>query len=214
VHGAPTIVPEEQSLVHADREQDKSAITIGLQYSRHNPFNGSESALQTRKDNSFIQAENSSFCMYPDLHDEISKQLEANGLSVEFYGEGQREDTIRDSDTRISGTFTCPNQSCSVEGWSSGIVAISIQLFKHGRYNALVWHQRCRDCEAVGRLEVDVQAYTNRVVYRLGKWLGLKVAAPPYSGNILLDGPHRDELCEGCKNGHCKESRYLETSMA
>jgi hypothetical protein len=41
----------------------------------------------------------------------------------------------------------------------------------------------------VGALKVDVESYTDRVVYRLGKWLGLTVEVPDYSED---EGPpHR-----------------------
>ena len=144
--------------------------------------------------------------MYPDLHDEVSQRLEVKGLSVAFYEEGQPEDSIRDYDTNITGVFTCPKQSCRNERWESGIVAISIQLFKDGLYNALVWHQRCQNCKSIGKLELNVQAYTDRVAYRLGKWLGLKAPFPPFSPYVDTS-PHKEELCEGCKNGHCLHSK-------
>jgi hypothetical protein len=142
--------------------------------------------------------------MYPDLHDEVARQLDANGVSVEFYEEGKPEDSIRDYDTNIMGAFTCPNQSCLVQRWTSKRVAISIQLYDDEQYNAIVWHQRCQKCESMGSLELDLQSYIDRVVYRLGKWLGLQAPPPPFSGSI--EGPsHKRELCEGCKSGHCQE---------
>jgi hypothetical protein len=142
--------------------------------------------------------------MYPDLHDEISQRLAAEGLSVEFYKDGQSEDTIRDYDTNVMGAFTCPQVSCPVKKWTSKKIAISIQLFEDEEYNALVWHQRCQKCKCIGELEIDVQSYTDRVVDRLGNWLGLKVVAPPFSARVG-GPPHIQALCEGCKSGHCTE---------
>jgi hypothetical protein len=155
-------------------------------------------SLQTPTDDSL-------WTMYPDLHDSVSRCLEANGLSVDFYEEGEAENSLHDYDTNILGAFTCPNRSCQIKKWTSKKVAVSIRLFDNQQYNAAVWHQRCHKCECMGVLKLDEESYIERVVYRLRKWLGQKMVAPPWSRS--KDGPeHLVELCEGCKNGHCGHS--------
>ncbi|GAB7332364.1 hypothetical protein MBLNU13_g04186t1 [Cladosporium sp. NU13] len=173
----------------------------------------SDEALQGHTKSSHIQPENSPWSMHPDLHEEVSQHLEANGLSVEFYEEGELEDSIRNYDTNTMGAFTCPNQSCLVQRWTSKRISISIQLYEDEQYNAIVWHQRCRKCESMGSLELDVQSYTDRVVYRLGKWLGLQAPPPPFSGSIG-GPPHKRELCEGCKSNHCTHGDPLSMRTA
>jgi hypothetical protein len=145
--------------------------------------------------------------MHPDLHDEVSQRLQINGISLGFYEDGEPDDSIRDYDTYVMGAFTCPNQSCWIQRWTSKIIAISIQLYDDEKYNAIVWHQRCRKCQKIGNLELDVHSYTERVVYRLGKWFGLDAEVPPFSGNTE-NRPHRQKLCEGCKNGHCQRGQW------
>jgi hypothetical protein len=141
--------------------------------------------------------------MHPDLHDEVSQRLQINGISLGFYEDGEPENSIHEYDTYVMGAFACPNQSCRVQRWMSNKIAISIRLYDDEWYNAIVWHQRCKKCKIIGNLELDKQSYMDRVVYRLGKWFGLDAEAPPFSGNIG-NGPHRQALCEGCKNGHCE----------
>jgi DNA-directed RNA polymerase subunit M/transcription elongation factor TFIIS len=190
------------------RQQGSTRRAMIFPCSLCNQSFSSDNALQAHKQSSHTLPENSPWSMHPDLHDEVSQRLEANGLSVEFYEEGEIEDSIRDYDTNIMGAFTCPNQSCPVQRWTSKRVAISIQLYDDEQYNAIVWHQRCQECDSVGSLELDVQSYTDRVVYRLGKWLGLQAPPPPFSGSI--QGPaHKQELCEGCKSGHCQKGYPL-----
>ena len=163
----------------------------------------SDSALQMHTNDFHARLENSPWSMHPDLHDEVSQRLQTNRISLEFYEDGELDDSIRDYDTYVMGAFTCPNQSCRIQRWMSNKIAISIRLYDDERYNAIVWHQRCKKCKSIGNLELDVQSYMDRVVYRLGKWFGLDAEVPPFSGNIG-NGPHRQALCEGCKNGHCE----------
>lgn len=190
------------------RRQDSARRAMIFPCSLCNQSFSSDNALQAHKESSHTLPENSPWSMHPDLHDEVLQRLEANGLSVEFYEEGKIEDSIRDYDTNIMGAFTCPNHSCPVQRWTSKRVAISIQLYDDEQYNAMVWHQRCQECESMGSLELEVQSYTDRVVYRLGKWLGLRVPPPPFS--VSSDTPpHREDLCEGCKSGHCMQGAFM-----
>lgn len=188
------------------RKQDSIKQPIIFPCSQCNQSFCSDNALQAHTNIAHVQPENSPWSMHPDLHGEVSQRLEANGLSVEFYEEGEPEDSIRDYDTKVMGAFTCPNRSCRIQRWTSNLIGISIQLYEDEEYNAIVWHQRCQKCESMGILKLDVQSYVDRVVYRLGKWLGLDAAVPPYSGSIE-NRPHKQELCEGCKSGHCQRGK-------
>ena len=149
--------------------------------------------------------------MHPDLHDEVAQRLDGNGCSVavEFCEEGQTKASIHHHDTNVTGVFTCPEPSCLTKTWTSSRIGISIRMYERGLYNATVWHQRCRRCEGLGELQLDVEAYTDRVAYRLSKWMGLRVERPPYQRR-MLDQPHESTLCEGCKRGHCRIEREIE----
>ena len=70
-------------------------------------------------------------------------------------------------------------------------------------YNAVVFNQRCRDCNSLGNLTLDESSYVERVAYRLKKWAGVELQAPPYREK--KGPPHKSELCEGCKQGCCQE---------
>jgi hypothetical protein len=165
---------------------------------------GSQQAAPDFEVNLDVPVDDSSWSMFPNLHDEVSQQLEANGRSVTFHETDDFEKTIEDYDTFIMGAFTCPNTSCSTKKWTSKKIAISIHLYGGQLYNAAVWHQRCQKCKKIGKLKVDEEVYVQRVVYRLKKWLGVAVVAA-YHGQGPQGLPHRKELCEGCKNGHCED---------
>ena len=206
LHAIPVKVP----VGHPAVQPNQSALQQHNPIKRSTPFQcprcdrsfHSDDALQDHSKSSHVQPENSPWSMHPDLHEEVSQRLEADGLSVEFYEEGKPEDSIREYDTNIMGAFTCPDQSCRVQRWTSKKIAISIQLYNDEQYNAIVWHQRCRNCDSIGNLKVDVQAYVDRVVYRLSKWLGLHVQPPQFGEK--RGPPHIEELCEGCRSGHCQ----------
>jgi hypothetical protein len=85
-------------------------------------------------------------------------------------------------------------------------VAISIRGYPGSGYNALIFLQRCESCNRLGKLTLDNSSYVERVVYRLKKWAGVAVAQP-YYGGADRKRPHRSELCEGCKAGHCDFDR-------
>ncbi|EJT68021.1 hypothetical protein GGTG_14401 [Gaeumannomyces tritici R3-111a-1] len=50
-------------------------------------------------------------------------------------------------------------------------------------------------------------SYGERVAYWLKKWSGVRVQAPQRSQR-KNDKPHRSNLCEGCKAGHCKNGDW------
>ncbi|BCS17759.1 3CxxC-type zinc finger protein [Aspergillus puulaauensis] len=104
--------------------------------------------------------------------------------------------------TNVMGQFTCPNENCRKSGWSSKKIAIRIRMYPGRRYNARVYHQRCKKCERLGELELD-DSYAERVAYWLLKWNGVELEKPSHAGQSK--GPHNKKLCEGCKAGHCEE---------
>lgn len=55
-------------------------------------------------------------------------------------------------------------------------------------------------------------SYAERVAYRLLKWSGADQERPEYSGGSK--GPHRSELCEGCRAGHCVEDNQVDGLLA
>jgi hypothetical protein len=198
-HGSTTILTQSTQRLQAPHTK-----AIIFHCSQCDRSFRSMNALQAHKDNSLAHTDDSSWSMHPDLHHEVSQRLEADGLSVDFYEEGEFEDSVREYDTTIMGAFICPKQSCPMKKWTSMKIAISIHLYDKQLYNALVWHQRCQKCKNIGKLELNVGSYTDRVVYRLSKWLGLAVEVPHFTPHAR--GPsHVRELCEGCKSGHCPE---------
>jgi hypothetical protein len=100
------------------------------------------------------------------------------------------------------GQFTCHNPACTSRGWQSKQIAITIRMYPGEQYNARVYHQRCEACGTVSEPQLD-DSYAERVAYRIKIWCGVQMEAPPYSGESK--GPHKSDLCEGCKHGHCSK---------
>jgi hypothetical protein len=138
--------------------------------------------------------------MYPSRHDDVSQLLDESNIEAVFYNvDDQRCENSHD--TNIMGKFTCHNPKCATKGWSSKRIAMTIRLYSGGRYNARVYHQRCKACNQLSRPKLD-HSYADRVAYRLKKWSGVSVEPPPF-GRTNDDLPHESSLCEGCKAGHC-----------
>lgn len=142
--------------------------------------------------------------MYQALHDEVSTLLVEEDLHFEFQEDDNDTSHTRAHDTNIMGRFVCHNRGCKSSGWSSKMIAVTIRLYPGQKYNARVYHQRCKVCSWVSRPVLD-QSYAERIVYRIKKWNGVPVETPSKSDNSR--GPHNSELCEGCKAGHCSQSR-------
>ena len=215
----PTSVLDESPVVQPSDEGDFTTSTIMLQSPQGDQSFSGGSNSPTHRDSSRVCTEDSPWSMYPDLHADVLKRLAANGLLIDFCEEIRSENSIRDYDTNIMGVFSCSKLSCPVVDWKSRKVSISIRMYDNKQYNAIVWHQRCRDCKDLGDLELDAESYTERIAYRLGKWLGLRAEVPFFPMNERDDiDPHKKELCEGCKNGHCPERhrrrRSRKTSRA
>ncbi|PYH79590.1 hypothetical protein BO82DRAFT_419720 [Aspergillus uvarum CBS 121591] len=159
--------------------------------------------------------------MYPALHGKVQQRLADAGLAyLTFHPHDTDTGKVRDYDTTIMGRFVCRNRNCETGGWSSKAVAIRIRMYPDGKYNARVYHQRCRGCNALSRPFLNASSYAERVAYRLKKWHGILVTPPAYGG--ASQAPHNEELCEGCKAGHCfagkrwrgEDVEELSTAMA
>ena len=138
--------------------------------------------------------------MYPSLHSDVSNLLSEHSLFFQFYEKDDGKNCENEYDTNIMGRFTCRNPACSARTWSSKQIAITIRSYSGARYNARVYHQSCKGCGMPSKPYLDA-SYAERVAYRLKKWCGVQMDVPYFSGRS--NGPHRRDLCEGCKHGHC-----------
>ncbi|KAK2763326.1 hypothetical protein FQN54_009962 [Arachnomyces sp. PD_36] len=142
--------------------------------------------------------------LHPKLHEEVAQLLDEEGLQLDFFDTDDEKTNIQGWDTNVMGRFMCQNTGCRSNGWSSKKIAITIRMYPRQLYNARVYHQRCKNCNDVGRLVLDQACYAERVAYWLKKWNGIEVQRPDRSGQSK--GPHDSALCEGCKAGHCPNS--------
>lgn len=147
--------------------------------------------------------------MFPQLHDSVSEALVDHDLDFEFHETDDSAGATQEYDTNIMGRFVCNNQSCGTSGWSSKKVAITIRMYPGQEYNARVYFQRCKQCNALSEPILN-ETYAERVSYRLKRWRGIQVQPPPFSDAI--SGPHNSDLCEGCRAGHCSRSRIDDLS--
>lgn len=138
--------------------------------------------------------------MYPSLHRDVADLLEGDDIIFEYHHRDDEDNCISEYDTSIMGEFICRNSRCKLEAWPSKQIAITIREYSGQRYNARVYHQSCRRCRKPSKPDLD-NSYAERVAYRIKKWCGVEMEAPPFNGHS--DGPHRSDLCEGCKQGHC-----------
>lgn len=141
--------------------------------------------------------------MYQDLHDEVSSLLAEVDLHYQFFEEDDETKCTRMRDTNIMGRFVCNQRACKSKGWSSNKIAVTIRLYPEQKYNARVYHQRCKACSSLSRPVLD-QSYAERIVYWIKQWNGIRVERPPFSHERR--GPHNSQLCEGCRAGHCSQS--------
>lgn len=144
--------------------------------------------------------------LYPLLHDDVSRLLEVENLHFTFHN-ADVDNSIRTHHTNIMGRFSCHNQSCRSQGWFSMKIAIIIRMYSGERYNARVYHQRCKLCNSLSKPTLD-DSYAERVAYRLKKWSGIQMEQPQFSGGSK--GPHQARFCEGCKAGHCGEGSRID----
>ncbi|KAB8067724.1 zinc-binding domain-containing protein [Aspergillus leporis] len=69
----------------------------------------------------------------------------------------------------------------NIMGWSSKKIAITIRQYIGQKYNARVYHQRCKACNSLSRPILD-HSYAERVTFWVKQWNGFRVEKPPVSG--------------------------------
>lgn len=145
--------------------------------------------------------------LYPKLYGSVSQLLQEENLSFDFRTTDDDENSVKAYDTNVMGRFPCHNPGCTSNGWSSRKIPITIRMYPGDQYNVRVYHQHCFKCDSLSKPVLD-SSYAERTAYRLKKWSGVQVEAPPF--RIKPEGrPHLRHLCEGCKAGHCIENRTL-----
>ena len=142
--------------------------------------------------------------MYASLHKDILNSVSEHITVLQFHQNDSDEEVIKDYSTYVKGSFRCYNRACSMDGWRSGKVTILIRKYRDGAYNAVVFKQRCEECDRLGTLNVDKKSYIQRVAYRLLKWAGVALEQPAY--RTRKTPPHKAHLCEGCKRGICRDA--------
>ncbi|KAM0190390.1 hypothetical protein ACHAPI_009378 [Fusarium lateritium] len=142
--------------------------------------------------------------MYPDLHYYVAESLDEDDLEYSFRDHDTKTDIKREYHTKTIGKFICGKATCTHK-WDSNSVAITIREYEDKSYNALVYHQRCSRCETSTRADLDKLCYADRVAFRLKKWNGIE--AQQLSRQVEHKGPHKEELCEGCKTGRCGKKK-------
>ena len=199
----------ERALEQHCRDSPAHAVTYNCE--ECNRTFGTERALeQHRRDSPTHVADEDaeglerSFDIRPSRDQDVSSLLRQYGLSFKFFPIDDPHGWLKEHDTSIMGKFTCTNPSCSSLRWTSKHIAISIRQYPGLRYNARIYYQRCESCDSLSVPELD-DSYAERVSYRLAKWSGIAVREPPSSDRSKR--PHQARLCEGCKYGHCQQSR-------
>jgi len=144
--------------------------------------------------------------MFPELHPKVRDAVSPE-LSSAWFNDDNDNDNDDNFDhewyTHVMGRFMCNNDTCRKQFWNSRKVPIEIRGFDNNGYIAIVYNQRCKSCDWLGTFELDEQSYIERVAYRLKKWAGVEMEAPPINGT---EGPpHERAYCEGCKRGKCRE---------
>lgn len=140
---------------------------------------------------------------YPHLHGKVIQAVADQMGKTPWFNNGRNKRApTHEYSTNVMGRFTC-NNGCPRSTWTSKKVAIVIRGYAENGYSAIVFNQRCKSCEQLGRFTLDQQSYIERIAYRLKKWAGVEVELPYYEGT---EGPpHVQELCEGCKRGYCQK---------
>ncbi|KAJ6280724.1 zinc-binding domain-containing protein [Bipolaris maydis] len=193
----------QNAAVHAQSSEHPTILTTPPQEQKSTTKPKSTmKPKSTKKPKSAIKPKsNKKWTMYPSLHNEVSDLLYVDNLSFSFYEKDDANSCINEYDTNVMGRFTCSNTAC-LAVWTSKQIAITIRRYLDGGYNARVYYQSCKRCSTTSEPKLD-DSYAERVAYRLKKWSGIQMELPPFSG--LSNGPHRSDLCEGCKQGHCSK---------
>lgn len=144
------------------------------------------------------------FFMFPSRHKDVAAAVSHSMTCTWVRKRVSDQEALREYETHVMGNFKCPNTACSPNGWSSKKVAIKIRGYGGNGYNAVVFNQRCKNCNQLGILYLDKESYIDRVAYRIQKWAGVPVEQPVYAQKQTL--PHKRELCEGCKRRVCRQA--------
>jgi hypothetical protein len=100
------------------------------------------------------------------LPQSVSRLLKEDDLSFTFFATDEDKGSIKEKETNIMGRFKCRNRGCSQAGWASKKIAITIRMYPEQRYNARVYHQRCKSCGGLSQPLLD-DSYAERIAYRL-----------------------------------------------
>jgi hypothetical protein len=146
--------------------------------------------------------------MFPELHPNVADAVSTD-ISSTWFNENDEDETFDQQwFTHVMGSFMCNNGTCQKQVWDSRKVPIEIRGYDDNGYSVVVYNQRCKSCDQLGTFELDTRSYIERVAYRLKKWAGVEMEAPPFNGN---EGPpHERAYCEGCKRGKCREGNRDE----
>lgn len=91
---------------------------------------------------------------FPELHDEVLAALAYTIIPTPVFvitDSVQSDDPIETYSTHIRGQFNCRNEKCRKDGWGSGRICTVIRQFTGNQYDALVYKQRCKRCNSLGR---------------------------------------------------------------
>ncbi|KAI0805858.1 zinc-binding domain-containing protein [Xylaria sp. FL0064] len=141
--------------------------------------------------------------MHPSKHPEVSQLLEEDSLQFRFHTNDEDEGCTNMRITAVMGRFVCHNPKCTSNGWGSKQIPITIRTYPGQKYNARVYHQRCKSCGSLSKPILD-GTYAERVAYWIKKWCGIDLEKPLNSGQSKA--PHKKRFCEGCKVGRCPQS--------
>ncbi|KAK5042944.1 hypothetical protein LTR84_012000 [Exophiala bonariae] len=142
--------------------------------------------------------------VFPWLHKDVENAVSHSMTCTWVRRSDGDKSANREYTSHVMGKFECVETACSTDGWSGKKVAIRIRGYTNNGYNAIVFNQRCRRCEQLGTFTLDKAAYIERIAYRVQKWAGVQEVEPPYYDE-KKGPPHREDLCEGCKKGVCKQ---------
>ncbi|KAF9695387.1 hypothetical protein EKO04_006315 [Ascochyta lentis] len=146
--------------------------------------------------------------MFPELHSYVADAVSTDISATWFNKDDEDELFNQEWFTHVMGRFICNKDTCKKQFWDSRKVPIEIRGYNDNGYSAIVYNQRCKSCDQLGTFELDKRSYIERVAYRLKKWAGVEMEAPPFNG---IEGPpHERAYCEGCKRGKCREGDGFE----
>jgi transcription elongation factor Elf1 len=148
------------------------------------------------------------FFTFPELHPNVAAAVSPEISSTWFNGDHDDDDFDEEWNTHVMGRFKCTNNACKKPFWDSRKVPIEIRGYDNDGYSAVVYNQRCKSCNDLGTFELNIPSYVERVAYRLKKWAGVEMEAPPF--NEMLGPPHERAYCEGCKRGKCREGDRIK----